>query len=104
MGAVGISGVQGTIRPQKGIGHQRSKAIVLLHGGRWRGQIVVRMGQNLVIGQAVPGQIRLPHHVLPLLHKSGDLRILRHRFVNGDQAVVQQPLFSAIVPRKGQTA
>jgi len=41
MGAVGISGVQGTIRPQKSIGHQRSKAIVLLHGGRWRVQIVV---------------------------------------------------------------
>ena len=104
MGAVGISGVQSTIRPQKGVGHQRSKAIVLLHGGRWRGQIAVRMGQHLVIGQAVPGQIRLPHHILPLFHEPGDLRILRHRFVNGDQAVIQQPLFSAIVPREGQAA
>ena len=47
------AGIQGAIRPQKRIGHQRSKAVVLLYGRCGCHQIIVRAGQHLIVGQVI---------------------------------------------------
>ena len=96
--------IQGAIRPQEGVGHQFSQIVSLLHPGYGEIQMEAGAGQHPVIGQVIALQIGVSHHVLPLLHEPGDLRVLRHRFVNGNQPVIHQLLAAVTAAAEGQAA
>ena len=100
-GAVIGVGLQLLRRPLEGVGHQSADGVVLLHaaGGSAHGE--VRVGQHLVIGQAVPGQIAGVHLGLPALHDLGDARVAGQLLVDGGQVVVHKGLF-AVPEHAGQ--
>ena len=95
---VGAVRLQVSCSPKEGIGRQLPQGVPALDPGDRGGQVEVRPGEHLVIGQAIPAQIGPPYQALPPLHQTGDVLVFWEGLVDGDQPIVSQDLASPLGP------